>query len=78
MQSNSITFFYILFLILLLVILSMQFPLYSSIFHLTLLFLFILFIIHKYYQIENEKRNSYLQSQQNEIDQEIFSILHLI
>lgn len=35
-------------------------------------------MIKKYYEIQHEKRNSYLQSQQKEIDDEIFSILHLV
>ena len=78
MQSDYITYFYIIFLILLLIYLSLQFPLYHSIFYITLLFILIHLILYKYYQIQNEKRNSYILSQQEEMNQEIFSILHLV
>jgi hypothetical protein len=70
--------YYIIFLILLLIILSMQFPFYSSILYLIMIFIVVGFMIQKYYEIQNEKRNSYLQSQQTTIDDEIFSILHLV
>ena len=74
----ELSIYYIIFLIFLLIILSMQFPFYSSILYQIIIFLIIGFMIKKYYEIQHEKRNSYLQSQQKEIDDEIFSILHLV
>lgn len=74
----ELSIYYIVFLILLLIILSMQFPFYSSILYLIIIFIVIGWMVKTYYQIENQKRDSYVESQQKEIDDEIFSILHLI
>lgn len=74
----ELSIYYIVFLITLLIILSMQFPFYSSILYLIIIFIVIGFMVKIYYQIENQKRDSYVESQQKEIDDEIFSILHLV
>lgn len=70
--------YYILFLILLLIILSMQFPFYSSILYIIIIFIVVGWMVKTYYDIENQKRDSYRETQQKEIDDEIFSILHLV
>lgn len=74
----ELSIYYIVFLIILLIILSMQFPFYSSILYLIIIFIVIGWMVKIYYQIENQKRDSYVESQQKEIDDEIFSILHLV
>lgn len=74
----ELSIYYIVFLILLLIILSMQFPFYSSILYIIIIFIVVGFMIKTYYEIENQKRDSYTESQQKEINDEIFSILHLI
>jgi Ca2+/Na+ antiporter len=74
----ELSIYYILFLILLLIILSMQFPFYSSILYIIIIFIVVGWMVKTYYGIENQKRDSYRESQQKEIDDEIFSILHLV
>ncbi len=78
MESDSIQIYYLLFLILLLIILSLQFPLYSAIFYLSIIFIIVMVILQKYYEIQKEKRDQYVERQQQEMENEIFSILHLV
>ncbi len=78
MESDSIQIYYLLFLILLLIILSLQFPLYSAIFYLSIIFIIVMVILQKYYEIQKEKRDQYVERQQKEMEDDLFGILHLV
>ncbi len=78
MESDSIQIYYLLFLIFLLIILSLQFPLYSAIFYLSILFMIVMVILQKYYEIQKEKRDQYVERQQKEMEDDLFGILHLV
>ena len=78
MGSDSIQIYYLLFLILLLIILSLQFPLYSAIFYLSIIFIIVMVILQKYYEIQKEKRDQYVERQQKEMEDDLFGILHLV
>ncbi len=78
MESDSIQIYYLLFLIFLLIILSLQFPLYSAIFYLSIIFIIVMVILQKYYEIQKEKRDQYVERQQKEMEDDLFGILHLV